>query len=163
MKKMMLVLILNPFFILHSLFAAGSKSKLDSDPSPDYVQEYNAGVKAQKEKDYKTAIQYYQKALDQKSDFSDAWNNLGYCYRMVAKSYLSQAGDAYEKAVNYNPKHEQALEYQGEYFVMMGELKDAYGNYKKLKEMNSDESNPLKEKLDRVLKQAQSVLKGYSP
>jgi tetratricopeptide (TPR) repeat protein len=109
------------------------------------------------------AIQQYQNALDQKSDFSDAWNNLGYCYRMTGKSSIVKAGEAYGKAVEYNPKHEEALEYQGEYFVMMGQLVSAYGNYQKLKEMNSDEAKVLKASLDRVLGEARSVLKEYSP
>lgn len=157
MKKALVVLLLSPF-----LFSFGSKAKPETPTTPDYIKEYNVGVQAQKDKNYAEAIQHYQKAIDQKSDFPDAWNNLGYSYRMTAKSYLTKAQDAYEKAVKYAPKHEEALEYQGEYFLMMGQIKNAYSNYQKLKQLNSKEADKLKEKLDRVLKQSQSVLKEYT-
>jgi len=158
MKKALFIFALSPL-----LLSFGSKSKKETSTTPQYMKDYNAGVEAQKNKDYSSAIQYYQSALDQKSDFPDAWNNLGYCYRMTGKTYLVKAGEAYDKAVHYNPNHEEALEYQGEYFVMVGKLKDAYSNYQKLKQLNSSEADELKERLDDVLKQAQAVLKEYSP
>lgn len=157
MKQVFLIL---PAFVF---FSFASQSKKETPASPAYVQDYNAGVKAQKGKDYETAIFYYQKALDQKSDFADAWNNLGYCNRMIAKSYLAKAGSAYAKAVKYEPKHEEALEYQGEYFIMVGELSEAYENYQTLKSLNSKEADELKEKLDAILNQAQKVQAHYTP
>jgi tetratricopeptide (TPR) repeat protein len=160
MKKsiVIVVLMMSPI-----LFSFGSKSKEETPETPEYIEHYNAGVKAQDAKNYSEAIEHYQTAIDLKSDFADAWNNLGYCNRMIAKSYLVKAGDAYDKALKYHPELAEAIEYQGEYFVMVGQLKDAYQNYRKLKKMNSDESDELKAKLDDVLKQAQSVLKVYSP
>ena len=160
MKKNLLatVLILSPF-----LFSFGSKSKNETSQTPEYIEHYNAGVKAQDNKNYAEAIEHYQAAIDLKSDFADAWNNLGFCNRMMAKSYLNKAGDAYTKAVKYNPGLAEAIEYQGEYFVMAGKLTNAYRNYQKLKLMGSDEANDLKGSLDKVLKEAQSVLKEYSP
>lgn len=150
MKKILLLLGVCPL-----LFGA--------DALPDYVKHYNAGVAAQKSHEYESAIKHYQDALSEKSDFADAWNNLGYCNRMVAKSYLTKAGEAYDKALRYQPKHEKALEYQGEYFVMMGQLHYAYHNYQVLTQMKSKEAAQLKEKLDTELKEAQSVLKTYIP
>jgi tetratricopeptide (TPR) repeat protein len=158
MKNILIVCTLSPL-----LFSYGSKAKEESASTPEYIKEYNAGVDAQKDKNYSEAIEHYQNAVDQKSDFPDAWNNLGYCYRMTAKSNLAKAGDAYDKAIGYNSTHEEAIEYQGEYYVMVGQLKNAYSNYKQLKQMGSDEAQELKEKLDEVLEQAQSVLKEYSP
>ena len=158
MKKAIIILILSPL-----LFSFGSKSRKETSSAPDYIKEYNSGVQAQKNKDYDAAIQYYQNAIDQKSDFPDAWNNLGYCNRMIAKSYLEKAGDAYKKAVDYDPQNMEAVEYQGEYFLMMNQLKNAYANYQKLKRVGSKESDELKIKLDDVLKQAQSVLREYTP
>ena len=121
------------------------------------------GLKAQKNHNYAAAIDAYQRAIDQKSDYADAWNNMGYCYRMTAKGFLDKAGDAYAKAIQYNPQHEAALEYQGEYFVMVGQLMSAYRNYQALKDMDSDEARKVKAKLDTVLEEAQAVLKIYSP
>lgn len=160
LKKNLLVAVL---FLSPFLFSFGSKSKEETAQTPEYIEHYNAGVKAQDNKNYEEAIEHYQAAVDLKSDFADAWNNLGFCNRMIAKSYLNKAGDAYTKAVKYNPKLAEAIEYQGEYFVMIGKLTSAYQNYQKLKQMGSDEANELKGSLDDVLKQAQSVLKVYSP
>jgi tetratricopeptide (TPR) repeat protein len=161
MKQAIKFLFLSGSILLFS-FGSGSKEETAAAGSA-YIEDYNAGVDAQKSKDYETAVRYYQKAVDQKSDFSDAWNNMAFCYRMIAKSYLTKAGDAYEKALQYTPKHEKALEYQGEYYVTMGLLRKAYENYQMLKQMNSEEAHHIKEKLDPVLKQAQEVLKNYSP
>jgi len=158
MKKELIVIALSSL-----LLSYGPKPKKETSLTQQYIKDYNEGVRAQKNKNYTEAIQYYQSALNQKPDFPDAWSNLAYSYRMMAKSYLEKSGSAYEKAIGYNPKHEQAIEYQGEYFVMTGQLKNGYSNYLKLKQMDSSEAGDLKEKLDEVLKQAQSVLKEYSP
>jgi tetratricopeptide (TPR) repeat protein len=135
----------------------------DKQPPPQQEKDFVQGLNAQKNRNYEAAIQFYQKAIDQQSDYADAWNNMGYCYRMTAKGYLDKAGDAYAKAIQYNPQHVAALEYQGEYFVMVGQLMSAYRNYQALKQMNSDEAAKVKEKLDSVLEEAQAVLNKYSP
>lgn len=158
MKNFIISLVISPL-----LFASSSPSPDQMAVEPQYVQDFNAGLKAQKEGNYDDAVGYYQKAVDQKSDYADAWNNMGYCYRMTAKGYLTDAGKAYAKAIKYNPRHEAALEYQGEYFVMAGELMSAYRNLQKLQSMNSKEADKLKDKLDSVLEEAQAVLKKYSP
>ena len=152
-----LILLSNPHFLTFT-----SKAQT-SDSTPEYLQHYNAGVDAQKNRDYAQAIEHYQAALDKKSDFAEAWNNLGYCNRMIAKSYLKKAGDAYTKAVDYNPNLPEAIEYQGEYFIMVGKFNSAYQNYQKLKQMGSPEADELKSSLDRTLTEAKSVLKVYSP
>lgn len=161
MRKLLFVLL-----VPVCLCSFGSRSKQQQpqeESMPQYQIDYNAGVAAQQSQNYEMAIDYYLKALDQKSDFSDAWNNLAFCNRMIAKSYLVKAGDAYDKALKYTPNHPEALEYQGEYYVTMGQITKAYRNYKALKEMNSEEAAVLKEKLDAVLKQSKDVLKSYSP
>jgi len=140
-----------------------ASSREESTTSDQYIKDYNMGVTAQERNDYAKAIEFYQKALSQKSDFADAWNNLGYCYRMTAKSYIAKAGDAYAKAIKYAPDNEDALEYQGEYFLMASQLANAYKNYQKLQDLNSDEAKVLKEKIDAILKQAKEILKNYSP
>ncbi len=142
-------------------FSFSSKPKEES--KEPYLRDYNSGVFAQKSGDYQQAIQYYLKSVDQKSDFADAWNNLGYCYRMTAKQHLAKSGDAYDRALKINPKHEGALEYQGEYFLMVGQISKAYLNYQTLKGMESDQAGDLKDSLDNILKQSQFILKSYSP
>jgi tetratricopeptide (TPR) repeat protein len=150
-------------FLLSTPHFLSLNTKSQNEAPPQYVQDYNAGVEAQKNKDYPKAIEHYQSALNKKSDYAEAWNNLGFCNRMIAKTYLKKAGDAYTKAVNYNPSLPEAIEYQGEYFIMVGKFNSAFQNYQKLKQMNSPESGELKASLDSTLNEAKSVLKVYSP
>ena len=145
------------------LFSFGSSKKKETAASPNYMKEYNAGVEAQKEGEYYSAIAHYQNALQDKPDFADALNNLGYSYRHVAMSFLEKAGDAYDKAIKLDPKHAEALEYQGEYFVMEGRLVDAYQNYQKLLKLAPEEAKELQQELDEILHEAKEVLKTYSP
>ena len=140
-----------------------SFSSLVAQNTPDYIKYYNEGCVAQKNNDYEAAIEFFKEALDIKPDFPDAWNNLGFCYRMTAKTYLARSGEAYVKALQEDPVHEGALEYQGEYFLMIGELSKSYENYKTLKKMKSGDAAALKEALDPILKQAKDILKTYSP
>lgn len=125
--------------------------------------EYNAGVDAQERKNYPEAIQHYLKAIEEQRRFPEAWNNLGFCYRMVARNYLDKSNEAYNRAIEYKPNFEDALEYQGELFAMTGQLKNAYENYLALKQMNSRKADILKKRLDGILIEAQSVLGQYSP
>jgi len=157
MKQISLLLLCTVFF------SFSSPSKKMTDPSEQYIKDYNMGLESQKQKDYETAITYYQQSISQKQDFADAWNNLAYCYRMVAMTYLNKSGDAYDQALKYEPKHARALEYQGQYFIMLGELNKSFNNYKQLENLDAKEASILKKRLDTVLKQAQNILKNYSP
>ena len=118
---------------------------------------YNQGVEAQKKGDYQRAIKLYEKALKAKPDFADALNNLGYSLRHIAKQYMDEAMQSYNKALQIQQNHQQALEYQGELYVWRGQLLKANENYKKLKRMNSPEAAELKEHLNRVLAEAKQL------
>ena len=148
-------------FLFPLLFSASLL--VAKEPTPAYITYYNEGLVAQRNNDYEDAIDRYNEALNLKPDFPDALNNLGFCYRMTAMTYLTQSGDAYEKALKYDPMHDGALEYQGEYFLMLGELDKAYENYLALKKMKSPDAKELKASMDKVLKQASAILKVYSP
>lgn len=139
------------------LFAAASM------PSKKPTRNFNSGFEAQNAGNFEEAIQYYKKAIEEKPDNADAWNNMGYCFRMVAKANLNESGDAYAKALAIDPSHKQALEYQGEYFVMVGQLMSAYRNYEALQKIDSDEAAKVQAKLNAVLLEAQAVLKNYKP
>src|SRR5437660_1196153 len=117
MKRALLILCICPF-----LLSVGSRKKSDTndkndDPPPNI--EYNMGVDAQDNKNYPEAIKHYKNAIAGQRNFPEAWNNLAFCYRMVAKSYLDQSNDAYNVALQYKPNFEDALEYQGELFVTL--------------------------------------------
>ena len=57
---------------------------------------------------------------------ADAWNMLGYSSRKMGD--LKAASKAYAKALQIDPGHLGALEYQGEMFVQMGDAKKAKSN-----------------------------------
>src|SRR5689334_21886785 len=81
--------------------------------TPQYIIDYNDGVDAQNRKNWTQAIELYEKSLNEHSDFPQALNNLGYCYRKLAGVYLDKSGRAYKKAIKLKPDHAQTLEYQG--------------------------------------------------
>lgn len=161
MKIRELVSCVTLFFIL-SCFTSPSKTPKAQYPAAA-LSSYNKGLEAQNNGDYEKAVQYYEQAISEKEDFPDAFNNMGFSYRMIAKSNLDKAGVAYQRALKLDPKHEYALEYQGEYMIMRGKLTQAYQNYQTLKNLNPKLAQELKQNLDSALQEAQSVLKSYQP
>lgn len=144
------------------IFAAPSKPKKDTTNKAD-EQAFNEGYSLQKKYDYAGAVNKYSEAISLNSNYAEAYNNRAYCYKMIAKDYLKMSGQSYEKALQIKPNFVQALEYQGTYFIMQGELKNAYNNYKILLTLDKEEALDLKKDLDSVLKEAQSVLKDTNP
>lgn len=140
------------------LQAAASKPRKEK-PDQAYEQAFNQGYSLQKKSDYFGAIEKYSEAISLKSDYAEAYNNRAYCYKMVAKDYLKLSGDSYKKALSLKPDFVSALEYQGTYYIMTGELKNAYKNYQALLRLDPDEAKELKKELDPVLDQAEAVLK----
>lgn len=138
------------------LLIAASTPSVSTSPAK-HEKFYNQGVKAQKKGDYQRAVKLYEKALKAKPDFADALNNLGYSLRNIAKQYMDEAMQSYNKALQIQKDHQQALEYQGELYVWRGQLLKANENYKQLKRMNSPEAAELKERLDRVLAEAKQL------
>jgi tetratricopeptide (TPR) repeat protein len=61
---------------------------------------------------------------------ADAWNLMGFSYRML--NQLGPSNAAYLKVLAINPNHLGALEYQGELFITQGKIKEAKANYAKL-------------------------------
>ena len=157
MKKLLL------FFLVMTvplLMGAGSSSSSSSSSSstPKYEKYFNNGVKAQDKKDYDEAVQWYEKALKDKPDHADSWNNLGFSLRMIGKRYLQAAGKAYQSALKVDANHDEALEYQGELFLWWGKLTEANQNLERLKKMNSPEAKELGEKLERILQEAKKLI-----
>ncbi len=141
--------------VIPLLIAASTPSVSTS--SAKHERLYNDGLEAQKKGDYQRAVKLYEKALKAKPDFADALNNLGYSLRNIAKQYMDEAMQSYNRALQIQKDHEQALEYQGELYVWRGQLLKANENYKQLKRMNSPEAAELKGHLDRVLAEAKQL------
>ena len=62
---------------------------------------------------------------------ADKFNLLGFTARKSGD--LNAAAEYYKKALEINPKHIQALEYQGELYLQLGEIDEAKKNLEKIK------------------------------
>ena len=84
---------------------------------------------------------------------ADKFNLLGFTARKSGN--LQAAGEYYERALEINPKHIQALEYQGELFLQLGEIEQAKKNLEKINEicwLVCKEKNMLKRETKRYMK-----------
>ena len=62
---------------------------------------------------------------------ADKYNLLGFTARKSGD--LNVAAEYYKKALEINPKHIQALEYQGELYLQLGQIEQAKKNLEKIK------------------------------
>ena len=79
---------------------------------------------------YKQAIEILNHAIESEPDNADAWNLLGYATRKEGD--LETASEAYSKALSIDPNHKDALEYQGELYLMLEDKAAAQNNLDKL-------------------------------
>ncbi len=96
-----------------------------SNDAPDLTS-VRAKIKA---KDYKAAIAELTPML-QTHQHADVYNLLGFSYRKSGD--YKQGATFYAKALDFNPDHLGALEYQGEMFVELGQIDRAKANLAKL-------------------------------
>jgi tetratricopeptide (TPR) repeat protein len=83
-----------------------------------------------KAKDFKTAAADLYAVIDSGVQHADVYNLLGFSLR---KSGDKRTGATfYRKALDFDPNHKGALEYQGELFVELGQIDEAKANLAKL-------------------------------
>lgn len=111
-----------------ALLVAGSAFAADSVVSKDApdLTAVRAKIKA---RDFKAAIADLTPLLAS-HQHADVFNLLGFSLRKSGD--LRQAATYYAKALDFDPNHKGALEYQGEMFVEMGQLDKANSNLAKL-------------------------------
>lgn len=92
--------------------------------------------------DYRTAAQYVDagryadaipllmKVAKAEPENADAFSLLGYSYRKSGD--LDRSGVAYRQALSLKPRHLNALEYQGELFLMLGQVDKAEANLQRI-------------------------------
>ena len=102
------------------------------------IKEYNKGGDYLREKDYKNALPFYEKAVKIDSDFAFAWDNIGVCNRNLGN--YDAAISAYKKSKKIDPNgitafHNIALAYIGK-----NDFKNAIKSYRTLAEL--DDKNP---------------------
>lgn len=100
--------------------------------------------------DYPSAISMLVNLSEEAKGEADVFNLLGYAYRLNGELAKSMA--AYKRALFLKPGHIGALEYQGELFLTLGELKKAEGNLAKIKAVcaaSCEEYKELKTAINR--------------
>ena len=80
--------------------------------------------------DYEGAIAELDAFIVDESRNADAWNLLGYSQRQLGM--YEESMRSYKKALKLDRKHLGALEYQGELYLKLDEVKKAKKNLKKL-------------------------------
>jgi len=84
---------------------------------------------------------------------ADKFNLLGFTARKSGD--LEKARDYYNRALEINPKHVRALEYQGELFIQLGKLADAKQNLEKIQRicwLPCNEEKQLEKAIELALK-----------
>ncbi len=111
-----------------------------------YAFNYRATSDAKAKKEYDKSVKNFTTAIELKSDFPEAWNNLGYCYRKVDKLPLSL--EAYHKALELKPGFPEALEYLGETYLAMDSLHLAQGQLQMLQDLKSPYADTLMKSIE---------------
>ena len=109
-----------------SAYAMGGGAAPGNLANPDYA----AAEKLIKDWKYADAIPLLEKVIKAEPKNADAQNQLGYANRKLNR--LSEAREHYGLALKIDYEHKGALEYQGELFLMLDDLKSAETNLARL-------------------------------
>ena len=112
----------------NATFAAGSGE--DYSATSKMPPSYQKAIKIIKSGKYQEAISLLKLADSIKPKDTDINNLLGFIHRKTGDP--EKAGDYYRKAPKIDRKHKGALEYQGELFLMIGDMAAAEDNLRKL-------------------------------
>ena len=114
------------------VLAAGS----DSTPEPAQVDLYKQAKKLVDDEKYAKAIPLLQKSIQEKGEYADALNLLGYSNRKLGDK--AKAMTYYTKALNMEPNHLGANEYMGELYLELNDLPKAEARLAVLKNACGD-------------------------
>ena len=96
--------------------------------------EFYLGVSSQRQRKYQDAIKHYDKAIELRPQFTEAFNNRG-----AAKAELGQHKEAmkdYNKAIELNPQYAGALNNRGNAKARLEQHEEAMKDYNKVIELN---------------------------
>ena len=113
--------------VTQTAFGAGGETTIPHAAKPVDYKKAVALIAAEK---YQEAIPSLHSAEKLARNDADIQNLLGFVHRKIGK--LDSAGIYYQRALEIDPKHKGALEYQGELFLMRGERDAAQANLAKL-------------------------------
>jgi tetratricopeptide (TPR) repeat protein len=108
----------------------GGSSNSSSQPDLPSMSEVEADLDAGRWTD---AISKLKEIVADETSNAEGYNLLGYAYRKSGNLDLAQR--YYTRALRLDPKHKGALEYQGELFVMLGQVDKAKANLDKIEEL----------------------------
>ena len=126
----LLALLFAPALINASAFAAPAEDHWTIEPSAAESEAFQQAAKLIEAEDYAAALPVLQRLAPEMPDNADVYNLLGFAYRKTGD--LDQSAAAYERALFLQPDHLGALEYQGELFLTLGDLKSAEANLARL-------------------------------
>lgn len=110
---------------MFAVTAAGAVDTEISKNAPDLTS-VRARIKA---KEFAAALAELRPLLDT-HQHADVYNLMGFSLRKSGD--MKQAATFYAKALDFDPEHKGALEYQGEMFVELGQIDKAEANLAKL-------------------------------
>jgi tetratricopeptide (TPR) repeat protein len=108
-----------------ALAASTAAFAVDTTPSKG-APDLSAVRSAIKAKEFKAAIKDLNGMIDAGVQHADVYNLLGFSLRKSGDQ--KTALTYYRKALDFDPDHKGALEYQGELYVETGEIAKARGN-----------------------------------
>ncbi len=125
LKRTVAALVLTLALGTQALAVGSVDLELEGDPN------YRTGNRLIKEKDYAAALPHLQKVAAEWPQKPEAQNLLGFTHRKL-RNYPA-AKQFYDAALALDPSYRPALEYQGMWFIEMGEMASAKGNLEKLR------------------------------
>lgn len=105
--------------------------------------EYNRGLQAKAAQRFAEAAADFRRAVDLRSDFPEAWNELGFALRQTGQ--YAEALTAYDRALRLRPDFPEALEYLGEAYVKLGRLEEARAILARLGSLDPARARELEE------------------
>jgi tetratricopeptide (TPR) repeat protein len=117
-------------------------------PAPSAEQEYSRGLVAAKAKEWSGAAAAFNRAIEMKPAYPEAWNGLGYALRQQGR--YQESLKAYDEALRLRPDYPEALEYIGEAYVKLGRLDDARRVLERLRSLDAGMARELAEAIAKA-------------
>ena len=149
--NLLIFIIFMKFFLFTPAYAAGSDSSDDKPAKPEHSKEYYQAVKLIKSESFNEALVILETIIEKKPNDADIHNYMGFSFRK--KGMLEKSIYHYERALQIDPKHLGALEYQGELYITLGEIEKAKANLSRIDDICWTQCTELLE-LKRAIEQA---------
>ncbi len=126
-SSLALVATISSNFVIHG---AGSSDDDDSNYEEVNDENYMNGKEQAYKGNYKEAITYLKKSIENDSTNADAFNMLGYSNRKLGNT--KEAFDYYNKALDLDPRHRGTHEYIGRLYLNLSQPEKAKTHLDKL-------------------------------